>query len=289
MVNWESVRYFVALADTGTLSGAARMLNVEHATIARRVAALESETSLKLVDRRGGRRFLLTEDGGERIAAIARKMQDEAQAISRLGAVRDTGISATVTLTAPPSYAVARLARPLAAISAQYPGIHMRVMGEARFSSLNRREADIAIRLTRPTTGDLTIRRLGEEAFRPYASRHYLARTRPEEWHFIAYDESLEDAPQQAYLLALAGTRPIALRANTLEMQLALVSENAGIAMLPDFMAETQEHLVPALPDHAPLLREVWMVVHSDMKAVPALRAVMAEIAGAPPNHPMPI
>ncbi|MCK1975376.1 LysR family transcriptional regulator, partial [Bacillus safensis] len=69
MVNWESVRYFVALADSGTLSGAARMLNVEHATIARRVAALESETSLKLVDRRG-RRFLLTEDG-ERIAAIA--------------------------------------------------------------------------------------------------------------------------------------------------------------------------------------------------------------------------
>lgn len=128
MVNWESVRYFVALADTGTLSGAARMLNVEHATIARRVAALESETSLKLVDRRG-RRFLLTEDG-ERIAAIARKMQDEAQAISRLGAVRDTGISATVTLTAPPSYAVARLARPLAAISAQYPGIHIRVMGK---------------------------------------------------------------------------------------------------------------------------------------------------------------
>lgn len=286
MVNWESVRYFVALADSGTLSGAARMLNVEHATIARRVAALESETSLKLVDRRG-RRFLLTEDG-ERIAEIARKMQDEAQAISRLGAVRDTGISATVTLTAPPSYAVARLARPLAAISAQYPGIHMRVIGEARFSSLNRREADIAIRLTRPTTGDLTIRRLGEEAFRPYASRHYLARTRPEEWQFIAYDESLEDAPQQAYLLALAGTRPIALRANTLEMQLALVSENAGIAMLPDFMAETQEHLVPALPDHAPLLREVWMVVHSDMKAVPALRAVMAEIAGAL-NHPMPI
>lgn len=147
MVNWESVRYFVALADTGTLSGAARLLNVEHATIARRVAALESETGLKLVDRRG-RRFLLTEDG-ERIAAIARKMQDEAQAISRFGAVRDTGISATITLTAPPSYAVARLAKPLAAVSEQYPGIHMRVMGEARFSSLNRREADIAIRLTR--------------------------------------------------------------------------------------------------------------------------------------------
>lgn len=88
--------------------------------------------------------------------------------------------------------------------------------GEARFSSLSRREADIAIRLTRPTTGDLTIRRLGEEAFRPYASRQYLAQTAPDKWQFIAYDESLEDAPQQAYLLALAGARPIALRANTL-------------------------------------------------------------------------
>lgn len=279
MLNWENVRYFVALADVGTLSGAARLLDVEHATIARRIEALEAETGLKLVDRRG-RRFILTVDG-QHVAAIARTMNDQVQAISRLGASRNTDLNATVTISAPPSYAAVRLAKPIAALTAKYSGVRVCVLGETHYSSLERREADIAIRLTRPSAGNVIIRKLGEEAFRPYASSSYLALTPPERWRFVAYDESLEDAPQQAHLLALAHGRPIALRASTLEIQRALVLADAGIAMLPDFMVEHDKTIVPTLPDNTPLTREVWMVVHADMKSAPAIRAAITEITTA--------
>lgn len=276
MMNWENVRYFLALAEAGTLSGAARLLEVEHATVARRVESLEAEVGLKLIDRRG-RRFLLTADG-QQVVTIARQMNDQVHAISLLSASSNADLNATVTISAPPAFATARLAGPIAALSSKYPGLNICLLGETHYSSLERREADIAIRLTRPSAGDLAIRKLREEAFRPYANRNYLARTPREEWRFVAYDESLEAAPQQAYLLALADRRSIALRTNTLEIQHALVMAGGGIAMLPDFMVEGDDTIIWACPDQAPLKREVWMVVHTDMKSAPAIRAVINEI-----------
>ena len=76
MADWEDLRHFVALAREGTLSAAARMLGVDHATVARRVAALEADTGLKLIDRRA-RSYQLTDDG-KRIAATATPMEEAA-------------------------------------------------------------------------------------------------------------------------------------------------------------------------------------------------------------------
>ena len=279
MLNWENVRYFLALAEAGTLSGAARLLDVEHATVARRIETLEAEVGIKLIDRRG-RRFLLTADG-QQVVAIARQMNDQVHAISRLSASSQADLNATVTISAPPAFAAARLASPIAALSAKCPGLNICLLGETHDSSLERREADIAIRLTRPSAGNLAIRKLRDEVFRPYASRNYLATTPREDWRFVAYDESLEAAPQQAYLLALAAERSVALRTNTLEIQHALVMAGGGIAMLPDFMVGGDDAIIWTSPDQAPLKREVWMVVHTDMQSAPAIRAVIDEITVA--------
>ena len=79
MTDWEDLRHFAALSETGSLSGAARLIGVEHATVARRVARLEAQTGLKLVDRRG-RRFRITAEG-EKIAGILCAMQEAAASI----------------------------------------------------------------------------------------------------------------------------------------------------------------------------------------------------------------
>jgi DNA-binding transcriptional LysR family regulator len=282
MTDWEDLRYFAALASAGSLSGAARLIGVEHATIARRVARLERETGLKLVDRRG-RRILLTVDG-EKIAAIARAMEENAVAVERAKAGAKAGgqpaLAGEVTISAPPAYAAARLAGPLAALRKEFPGIRLRVIGEKRQASLNRREADIAIRLARPTIGDLTALKVDESKFRLYASPSYLAATPPEAWEFIAYDETMDAAPQQARLLALLDGRTISLRASTLEMQMAFVLAGGGVGMLPDFMAAGQDGLALADPATPPLVREIWLIVHTDMKDVPAIRAVMNCLRG---------
>jgi DNA-binding transcriptional LysR family regulator len=280
MTDWEDLRHFAALASAGSLSGAARLIGVEHATIARRVASLERETGLKLVDRRG-RRILLTVDG-ERIAAIAHGMEETALAVERAKTGRQAAITAEVTISAPPAYAAARLAGPLTALRRRHPGIRVRIIGETRRASLDRREADIAIRLARPTVGDLTAMRIGESAMRLYASPAYLAGKRPEAWEFVAYDETMDAAPQQAHLLALLGGRMIALRASTPEMQLAFILAGGGVGMLPDYMAAGQAELVEALPDEPPVVRGIWLVVHSDMKDAPAIRAVMAGLQTKP-------
>ncbi|TCQ02194.1 DNA-binding transcriptional LysR family regulator [Rhizobium sp. PP-F2F-G36] len=276
MTDWENLRHFAALAEAGTLSAAARLLNVDHATIARRVANLEAEIGLKLVDRRG-RRLSLTVDG-ERIAGIARRMKMDAQAVERAGMASRFSLSADITISAPPSYAAARLARPLVGIQKQHPGLRFRVIGEARQASLDSREADIAVRLSRPRKGDLTISKIGEEAFRAYATPAYLAEIPSDRWRLVAYDESMEMAPQQVRLMALMKDRLVALRANTLDMQLAFTLENGGIAMLPDFIAAGNPELVEALPTEPPFMRDVWLLVHTDMKDVPAIRATVTAL-----------
>jgi DNA-binding transcriptional LysR family regulator len=277
MTDWEDLRHFAALSETGSLSGAARLIGVEHATVARRVARLEAQTGLKLVDRRG-RRFRLTVEG-EKIAGILHAMQEAAAAVERAKAGRQSPLVADVTISAPPAYAAARLARPLADLRRQHPGIRVRVIGETRQASLNRREADIAIRLSRPAVGDLTCIKIGESQFRLYASMSYLEATPIAAWEFVAYDEALDAAPQQARLLSLLKGRAIGLRASTLEMQTAFLLAHGGVGMLPDFVADGQDGLVVVDPDEPPLTREVWMVVHTDMKDAPPIRAVMDGIA----------
>lgn len=273
MADWENLRHFAALAEAGTLSGAARQLHVEHATVARRVAALEAELNLKLMDRRG-RKLSLTVDG-ERIAALVEGMEREARAIDRAAEGSRSELTGSVTISAPPAFAAAMLARPLVAMRRQHPGIRICILGETRSASLDRREADIAIRLSRPTDGDLIVVKLTELSFQLYGSRAYLDQTSPADRVFIGYDESMDMTAQQAALIRQMEGRSICFRANTLEVQHALVRESGGVAMLPDFMAGNDSTLAPAAAGQPLVMRDVWLVFHPDMKGSAVIRAVV--------------
>jgi DNA-binding transcriptional LysR family regulator len=275
MTDWQDLRYFAALAEAGSLSAAARSIGVEHATIARRIAALETDMGVKLVDRRG-RRLILTAEGAK-IAVIAARMKVEAQAVDRVVALADS-LSAEVTISAPPAFANAVLVEPLAQLRKAHPGLFIRVIGERREASLDRREADIAIRLRRPDKGDFIMRKIGDIAFSLYGSPDYLAATHRTDWDFIAYDEAMDDAPQQAWLRECAGEKPFAIRARSLEMQRDFAVLGCGVALLPDFMIAAGSTLVQAAGSEPPFLREVWLAVHSDMKNAPAIRIAMAAL-----------
>lgn len=273
MADWENLRHFAALARTGSLSAAARLLTVEHATVARRVAALEEEVGLKLVDRRG-RRLSLTADG-DRIAAIAERMEVEAQAVRRAADGGRSEIAGTVTISAPPALAAVMLAEPLVALQRSHPSLRIHIIGEARSASLHQREADVALRLNRPVKGDLVIVKVAQLAFRLYASSSYLAASTPQEWQFVAHDKPLEDVPQQRMLESVAKTTDFVFASAALEIQLALVRAGGGIAMLPDFMITGKDELEAVHTGEPALVRDLWLVTHSDMQNAAPIRAVV--------------
>ncbi len=269
MFDWEDLRHFAALADTGTLSGAARKLAVEHATVARRVASLERALDLKLVDRRG-RRLSLSDDGAA-IAALALNVEGAALAIARAATGARATLTGELTISAPPTLASVILPPSIVRFRKRHPGVQVTVLGEKRVSSLDRLEADIAIRLGRPDAGDLIISKLGEVGFGLYGRPDYISQTSPVDWTLIGYDHEMDDAPQQAALLKLAGHRALSIRSSTLEGQRALAEAGGGVAMLPHFLAASRE-LVLA-PGIAQVRREVWLVVHSDLRKSPIVSA----------------
>ena len=273
MSDWENLRHFVVLAREGTLSAAARLLGVDHATVARRVAALEAETGLKLVDRRA-RSYQLTDDG-RRIAATALPMEEAAFAVGRAVQAARPGLHGEVSISSPPSLANALIAPRLFELRRRHPGIRIKLIGEKRTASLNRREADVALRLSRPQEPGLIARKIGSFGFGLYGASDYLKATPRHAFAFIAYDDSMDDAPQQKWLQAIAASNEIVLRTNDLENQAAAARTGLGVAVLPHFLGDPNPDLerhdvTPAAPS-----RDVWLLVHRDLRQAPLVRAVM--------------
>ncbi|WP_316227526.1 MULTISPECIES: LysR family transcriptional regulator [unclassified Bradyrhizobium] len=273
MLDWTDLCHFITLAREGTLSAAARVLGVDHVTVARRIAALERATRLKLVDRRA-RLYVLTEDG-RRLAAAAGPMEDAAYAVERAIKATRPGLVGEVSISAPPSLANAMIAPKLIDLRRQHPGITIKLIGEKRTASLNRREADVALRLSRPADAALVARRIGSFGLSLYGAPGYLRETPPSALSFIAYDASMDEAPQQQWLKSIAGQRAIVLLTSDLENQAAAARAGIGLAALPHFLGDPDPQLVRYDSGRSEVSREIWLVVHRDLSRTPLVRAVM--------------
>jgi DNA-binding transcriptional LysR family regulator len=273
MADWEDLHHFVTLAREGTLSAAARTLGVDHATVARRVAALEISTGLMLVDRRS-RATTLTDDG-KRIAAVAAPMEEAAFAVGRAAQAAKPSIDGEVTISAPPNFASSVIAPQLVRLRLQYPGIRIKLMGEKRRASLTRREADVALRLLRPVEAGLFVRKIGSFGFSLYGAPSYLEKTPPHAFTFIGYDASMAESPQEVWLRTIIGEREVVLRTNDLETQIAAARAGLGVAALPHYLGDGDVGLQRHVVTQKPISRDVWLAVHRDLRQVPAVRAVM--------------
>jgi DNA-binding transcriptional LysR family regulator len=273
MADWEDLHHFVTLAREGTLSAAARTLGVDHATVARRVAALEESTGLKLIDRRS-RATTLTDDG-KRIAMVAAPMEEAAFAVGRAAQAAQPGVDGEVTISAPPNFASSVIAPQLVRLRQQYPGIRIKLIGEKRQASLSRREADVALRLMRPVEAGLFVRRIGSFGFSLYGAASYLEKTPPHAFTFIGYDASMAGSPQEVWLRTIIGEREVVLRTNDLETQVAAARAGLGIAALPHYLGDGDARLQRHVVAGRPISRDVWLAVHRDLRQLPAVRAVM--------------
>lgn len=275
-MNWEDLRHFIVLARSGSLSEAARQLAVDHTTVARRVAALEQALGVRLVDRLP-RATVLTEDG-RRIAALGERLEDDAFAVLRAARATDPAPTGTVRVSAPPTFASVVLAPRLVHLNQRHPGIVVDLVGESRSADLDRREADLALRLVPPTGDGLIARKLGELSYGLYGAQVYVAERPPERHVFVAYDDCLDQVPQQRWLHAVAAGRPVVFRANDVASLAAAARSGLGLAVLPDFLAVGDDQLVrvnPPASSPPPPSRTLWLVVHDDLRRATRIRAVI--------------
>lgn len=282
MVNWDDVRIFLAVARAGQLLGASRRLGLNHATVSRRVAALEQALNAKLFQRQttgseltpAGRRFLET---AERLEA---EMHAARAAISG-----DDAVTGSVRIGAPDGFGVAFLAPRLGALTAQHPGLSIQLVPVPRSFSLSRREADIAITVERPTEGRLVAAKLVDYSLGLFASRDYAARNAlplsPEQLsshRLVGYVPDLVASPSLDYAVEFSPDWTAAFAISSTLGQAEAVRSGAGIGILHSFIARSMPELVP-VPAAPPIRRAYWMVYHESMRGLGRIQTAASFIA----------
>lgn len=269
-MDWRNLHVLATLCREGSLAGAARSLGVNHATVSRRISALEDEVGEHLV-RRLARSTPLTEKGRE-IATIALDMARHTQHIERLIHATKGAVTGTVRLTAPPAFVSETMIPSMRDFQKLHPKLRLILSADPHIASLDRGDADLAVRFVEPTGQQNIVRRLGDVSYALYATREY-AEYPPDEWKFIGFDAALAHTPQQTWLDSYAGERPFSLLVSDYYSQRAAAESGLGIALLPERITAPSEKLV-RIADQQPSPRPAWLVIHADLKKSPAVRAV---------------
>ncbi|UEP38935.1 LysR family transcriptional regulator [Burkholderia ambifaria] len=278
MFDWENLRCFIAVAQTGSLSAAARRLSIDHATVSRRISALEAELQVRVIDRLP-RACRPTSAGGQ-ILQLAEQMEEHAFAIERLALAEHMPMRGMVTMSVPPVLANNLFANHFHEFTRLHPGIRLSMASQAQRISLGRREADLAVRLVRPEEPQNVTRKLGEMVFGLYASHGYAHASTPADWAFIGYEAQFAEMPHQKWLESIAQGRPIICEVSDITTQQVAARTGVGVAALPMFMGDSDPDLQRLPFDGESFSREIWLVVHADLRHAPPIRAVIDFISG---------
>ncbi len=286
-MDWSILRDFIAVAETGGLSQAARRLRVSQPTLSRRIAALEAQLKVPLFQRTP--RGLLLTDAGENVLAGARRVEEEALAIERRADAAQEGLSGTVRLSVTESIGALWLPKRLAAFHAKYPGVCVEVLVDNRAANLVRREADIAIRLFRPDQPDLIARHVGEMVMGLYGAKDYLAKhgtpttVMQLKSHFlVGFDENMGTRNKAVQRLERCfSPEKIVHRSSSFIGQLTATQAGIGLGVHDCVLADADATLTRVLPEDFDHRMEVWLVTHADMRRSGRIRAVYDFLADA--------
>jgi DNA-binding transcriptional LysR family regulator len=280
MEDWNEPQLVLAVHRASSLTGAAKALDIDHSTAFRRLNALEARLGVRLFERLPGGAYQAT-PAGERMAAAAERMEDEALAIDRDVAGRDHCLSGRLRVTSSETLAYRKLTSHLAKFRQTHPGIVVELVVDNRVLNLSRREADIALRPMRPKEGDLWGRKLADVAWTLYGAVGYLeergAASSPQDLGrhaLIGWEEAAVGIMAADWLNRMAPGDAFVYRTNSLVNQFSAAKAGIGLALLPCYLGDEDADLVRALPGPVPdLAGELWIVTHADLKRTARVRA----------------
>ncbi|EWY37152.1 hypothetical protein N825_21430 [Skermanella stibiiresistens SB22] len=284
MLDWDDLRFFLALARNGSLSAAAKDLRVAQSTVGRRLASLEASLGVRLLNRTPD--GYVPTDAGREVHEQAERLEAEALALERTVAGRDTRLAGLVRVSCAETIASHILGPCLAALRERHPEITVELISTARELSLSMREADISVRLGRSDQHDLVVRKIGGLEFGLYASTPYLEghdgldfATGCPGHHLIVQVEDIQDAAQTDWLSNLASRARVAMRTNSHESAVFATTHGGGLACLARFRADREDKLIRLTPPAPPPGTAIRLVVHRDNRHTPRVRTVLNHIA----------
>lgn len=276
-LDWNDLRVLLAVGRTGKLSAAALRLKADHATVSRRINALEDALQVKLLERRStGCR--LTEQGAK-LMESAEAM--ESLALSSLADLRhdEMTISGAVRIGAPEGFGSYFLAPRLGALCDRHPELEIELVAMGAVFSLSKREADIAVGLTRPEQGRLFSRKLTDYRLGLYAAKSYfdshpaIGKVADLPQHrIIGYIEDLIFSSELSNMLGQSEVPAPKFRSSNLIAQMKAAVSGAGLCMLPAFIAENHAQLQPVLSNEVSVRRAFWLTVHADLRDLARVR-----------------
>ena len=282
--DWNHIRAFLATADTGSLSAAARALGLTQPTLSRQVAALEDELGVMLFERIG-RSLELTQAGLE-LLEHTREMGDAAHRISLIASGQSQSIDGEIRITATDIFSAHLLPPFLSALREAAPDLKIDVVAANDIRDIMRREADIAIRHVRPEQPDLIARLVTEASGNFYASRSYLQRHgTPQSLEDLANHEfiSFGDVAQMVKFLNDMGA-PVTPDNFSIGSENGLVAWNfaktgLGICVMESTVAQANPDMVPILPESENVKFPVWLVTHRELHTSRRIRLVFDMLA----------
>lgn len=297
-LNWSDLRYALAVAEAGSLAGAARQLAVNHSTVLRRLDALERQLGSRLFER--GRSGYQPTESGLLLLTQARRMADQVDEIERQVLGRDRGLTGVLRVTTAFVVMEHLLPAPLADFARAFPGIEVEVVENAFLLDLSRRradasaplaqrEADVALRLSPQVAEHLVGRPLGTSLCRVYARRGAadlpqsvqalpdLLREAP----WVAFERDGRDRIYDRWMQRHLVPSTVRVRVDIFDAVAAMLNTGIGVGVLPTFMQARHPDLLPVSDPIPELAVPVWMLTHPDLRGTARVRAFMQHVGDA--------
>lgn len=278
-MDWRAIQDVVTVAETGSLSAAARRLNVSQPTVGRRIEQLEEQLGTLLFNRTA--RGLVLTKVGEGILNHAQQMEEGALAIERIATGANQELQGNVRISLIEDLGIQWIPQKLNEFHKEFPQLAIEVNIDNRNVDLLRREADIAIRLARPEQQDLICRKVGMLNFGLYASQSYLDehgtpehRKDLKEHFHVGFDEEMAHSPRIKKLEALFNLGNIRHRSNSHMEMVEATRSGLGCTALCCFIGDAHPDLQRVLINEIDYAREIWLVTHAEINSSARIRAV---------------
>ena len=273
-MDWDDLRVFLAVARRESLSAAGKALRIDPATVGRRISRLEDSLGARLFVK-SPQGYALTETG----ARLVPRAEAAEAALRGLDEAAETpeGLTGQIRLGAPDGCANYLLPQVLAQMCDRHPGLEVQLVALPRVFNLSKREADMAIGVSRPEAGRLVVQKLTDYRLHLAASRHYLAAHPPiasrgdlKAHRLVGYIPDMIFDKELDYLAELGLVAP-PLASNSVSVQLNFLRAGAGVGVVHDFALPAAPDLQRILPDDISLTRSFWLIRHADDARVPRL------------------
>ncbi|MCG8490874.1 MAG: LysR family transcriptional regulator [Sneathiellales bacterium] len=275
-MNWDDLKFFLYVHRHGNLSAAAKALDVNQTTVGRRIQQFEEENGERLFIRTRNH-WSLTQAGKD---LLPRVEEVEGQALYIEHFLNNSGQrQETLKITAVETLLSHLLIPAVSEFRSRHPHLELTLLGGNQNMDLDRLEADIALRMARPTCGQMVISKLEDIGFALYCHQK-MPRPDLKSAFWVIYDHSLQSLPEMSWIAENHPDAKIGLRCQSAAMVQQALKTGPYIGILPCFMGDTQPDLKRLSGPYPLLRREIWLACHEDLFNTPKIQAAIAWIKG---------